>query len=188
MSGPYFQKQSWPAFTYQGQSYDLTHLDEYAVEVNDSAGNTRRIAISFSDHCFTREPVAGDDPALAYPHSSRRVGHFCTERYQHSLNLAGHIAYAIQRRVWHVLDGSYAIVPVITQQGIKMLYGIVFSLDRVKGFPVELHMKVKTAHPRDERDIVTFGEIRFSHLVTLRMKGKHPLRITDQHRKRPKAT
>jgi hypothetical protein len=132
--------------------------------------------------------VAGDDSALVYPHSSRRVGHFCTERYQHSLDLAGYIAYAIQRRVWHVLDGGYAIVPVITQQGIKMLYGIVFSLERVKGFSVDLHMRVKTAHPRDERDIVTFGEIRFAHLVKLRMEGKYPPRITDQHRKRPKAT
>jgi hypothetical protein len=45
MSGPYFQKQSWPVFTYQGQTYDFTHLDEYEVEVNDSGGTARRIAI-----------------------------------------------------------------------------------------------------------------------------------------------
>jgi len=187
MSGPYFQK-SWPAFVHQGVTYSFDHLDEYQVEVTDSKKVERRIAITFSDHCFTKEPEAGDDPALVYPHSTRRVGHFCTDRYRHSLDIGGHIAYAIQRRVWHVLDGSYAIVPVITHEGMRILYGVVFSLDRVKGFPVDLHMRVKTAHPRDERDIVTFGEIRFSHLVTLRMEGKYPPRITDQHRKRPKAT
>ena len=33
MSGPYFQQQSWSSFAYQGNTYDLTHLDEYEVEV-----------------------------------------------------------------------------------------------------------------------------------------------------------
>jgi hypothetical protein len=187
MSRAYFQ-DTWPPFVYRGVTYGFDHLDEYQVEVTDSKQKTRRIAVTFSDHCFTREPLSSDDPALAYRYSSRRVGHFCTERYSHSLNLGGHIGYAIQRRVWHVLDGGYAIVPVVTQQGVRMLYGIVFSLDRVKGLPVDLHMRVKTAHPRDEREIVTFGEVRFAHLVTLRMEGKSPPRITAAHRKRPRLT
>jgi hypothetical protein len=80
MSGPYFQKQSWPAFIYQGQTDEFTHFDEYEVEVVDSQQTARRIAISFSDHCFTREPEPGDDPALLYPHGTRANGHFCIKR------------------------------------------------------------------------------------------------------------
>jgi len=69
-----------------------------------------------------------------------------------------------------------------------MLYGIVFSLDPVKGLPVDLHMRVKTAYPCDERDIVTFGSVRFRHLVSLRMQRKRPGRIVDRGRKRPHVT
>jgi hypothetical protein len=86
MSGPYFQKQSWSSFAYQGNTYDLTHLDEYEVEVTDSQETKRKIAVSFSDHCFTREPESGDDAALKFPRSTRQVGQFCVVRYQLSLN------------------------------------------------------------------------------------------------------
>jgi hypothetical protein len=82
-------------------------------------------------------------------------------------------------------DG-YAIVPTVDHNGNETLYGIVFSLDRVTGLPVQLHMRIKSAHPRDEQDIATFGQIRFAHLLTLRMKGESPARIMNRHRKRPR--
>jgi hypothetical protein len=187
MSEPYFQEQSWPPFIYQGVTYSFTHLDEYQVEVTDSAGVVRRIAVTFSDHCFTRNVDAvGDDPALLYPASTCNPGYFCVDRYQHSLGLRGHVAQAIDRRVWNVREGNFAIVPVVNHQGDNMLYGIVFSLDRVTGLPVALHMRVRTAFPCDEAAIATFGEIRFAHLVTLRMQGKSPKLILDRHRKRPR--
>lgn len=186
MSGPYFHKTSWASFTYQGQVFSLTHLDEYQMEVVDSQKVTRRIAVTFSDHCFTREPRDVDDPALVFPASTRHVGHFCVERYQLSLGLTGHITHATTGKVWHLGHDGYAIVPTVDHQGNRTLYGIVFSLDRVTGLPVELHMRIKSAHPRDEREIVTYGLIKFAHLVTLRMQGKSPARIMDRHRKRPR--
>jgi hypothetical protein len=186
MNGPYFQTQSWPAFVYQGQTYEFAHLNEYEIEANDSEKQTRRIAISFSDHCFTRQPEAGDDPMLRYLQSSRSPGYFCTDRYRLSLDLVQHIERATQRNVWNIRDGNFAIVPVVLHQGVKVLYGIVFSLDRVKGLPVDLHMRVETAYPCDEKDIVTFGSVRFALLVTLRMQGRNPKRILDKHRKRPR--
>jgi len=188
MSGPYFQKQTWPVFAYQGQTYDFTHLDEYEVEVTDSSGTARRIATSFNDHCFTREPTAGDDPALRYRDSTRPVGHFCVERYQLSLGLRQHLTHAMQGKVWTVEGENFAAIPTIDQQGNKILYGIVFSLDRVKNLPVDLDMRVRTAFPCDEAEIVTYGSVRFSHLVTLRMQGKRPNRNLDRHRPRPRPT
>jgi hypothetical protein len=186
MSGPYFQKRSWTAFVYQGQTYEFTHLDEYEIEVVDSEEKTRRIAITFSDHCFTRQPEGGDDPMLCYPQSSRSPGYFCTDRYRLSLGLVQHIERATQRIVWNIRDGNFAIIPIVNHQGVKVPYGIVFSLDRVKGLPVDLHMRVETAYPCDEKDVVTYGSVRFAHLVTLRMQGRNPKRILDRHRKRPR--
>jgi hypothetical protein len=188
MSGPYFQKEQWPPFKYQGQTFDFSHLGEYQVEADDSAGITRRIAVSFSDHCFTREPKAGDDPALRYPESTRAIGYFCIERYQLSLNLAQHIAHAVTGKVWIVRDAAFAAVPTINHKGDKVLYGIVFSLDPVKGFPVHLHMRVETAYPCDETELITYGNIRFSQLIKLRLQRKNPHRNFDKHRPKPRLT
>ncbi len=186
MSGAFFRNQSWPAFVHQGQTYEFIHLDEYEVEVIDSEKKTRRIAVSFSDHCFTREPEANDDPALHYPHGTRPAGHFCLERYHLSLNLRQHIAQAMLGKVWNIVGENFAAIPTVNHQGVLVLYGIVFSLDRVKKRPVDLDMRVRTAYPCDEKDMVTFGTVRFAHLVTLRMQRKRPNRNLDGHRPRPR--
>lgn len=188
MSGPYFQKESWPSFLYQGVSYEFTHLDEYEVEVTDSAKVTRRIAISFSDHCFTKDPEAGDDPALRYLPSTRPMGHFCLERYQRSLQLTHLLGEVVlgREKVWIIESDNFAAIPTVDHRGRRVLYGIIFSLDRVKKLPVDLDMRVRTAYLCDEKEITTYGQVRFSHLVTLRTQGKRPNRNLHRHRPRPR--
>jgi len=186
MPPPYFPNSRWPAFTYQGTVYDLAHLDEYEFTMVDTEGLTRRIAVTFADHCFTRPPVPGDDPALAYPGSDRRPGHFCFVRHQLSLGLTGHIERISGGQVWSVEGDNFAALPVVDQAGRLVLYGIMFSLDRVSSLPVQLHMRVRTAYPIDDKIPATYGVVRFRHLVALRMKGKKPPRIVGAHRKRPK--
>lgn len=185
MPGPYFRHSSWTPFTYQGAVYTLTHLDEYEFSVVDTDGATRAIAVTFGDHCFTRKPEPGDDPSLLYPDSDRNPGHFCFVRYQLSLNLAARISHAVGGKVWRVQGEHFAALPVHLEDGRSVMYGIIFSLDKVTGLPVQLHMRVKTAYPVDEQDPApeTFGETRFKHLVALRMKNKMPNRITGGGKK-----
>jgi hypothetical protein len=185
MPGPYFPNSSWAPFVYQGLTYNLTHLDEYEFAVLDTDHMTRNIAVSFSDHCFTRDPEPGDDPGLLYPNSSRPRGYFCFKRYNLSLSIRKHIAFASDGKVWTAEGDNFAVIPVVCVNGQLVEYGIFFSLDRAKGLPVDLHMRVRTAFPADD-EIRTFGSVRFRHLVALRMKGKRPPRITGSHRKAPK--
>ncbi len=182
----YFQRKSWPPFVYQGTTYDLSHLDEYQLSVRDSADIDRVIAVTFTDHCFTAKPEAGDDPELVYPGSSRQPGHFAFARYQLSLDLARLIEQATHGKVWNVKGENVAAVPTVNHAGNQILYAIVFSLDPVKGLPVDLHMRVESAYPATEKSLVTFGSVRFHHLVALRMERKRPKQITDQRRKVPK--
>lgn len=185
MAGPYFQPSSWSSFTYNGQIYKLFHLDEFEFAVVDTEGFTRTIAVTFGDHCFTHKPKSGDDPALVYPQSDRNPGHFCFERYQLSLFLAARIKQMADGKVWRVQGDNFATLPMLDQKGHPVMYGIIFNLDRVKGLPVQLRMRVMTAHPIKENDPVpvTYGQTRFSHLVTLRMKNKMPQRITGGGKK-----
>jgi hypothetical protein len=184
MAGPYFSK-SWPPFVYRGKAYALAHLDEYEFTVEDTDHNQHRIAVTFADHCFTRKPISGDDPALAYPDSDRKPGHFCFERYKLTFDLRKHIAYGAKGEVWTVKGENFAAVPMVDQSGKRCLYGIIFSLDRITGLAVSLRMRVRTAHQIDD-EIETFGQVRFRHLVALRMKAKRPGRITSPGRKKPK--
>jgi hypothetical protein len=183
--GSYFPHHSkWPAFTYKGKTYNLDHLHEYQFSVEDTDKVVRIIGVTFSDHCFTRSAEKHDDPALAYSNSSRAIGHFCFERYQLSLGIRTHIKNAATSKVWVVEGEHFAVLPIDDYLGNKVLYGIMFSLDRVTGLPVHLHMRVRTAYAIDN-DIVTFGCVRFCHLVALRMKGRRPPRNVSSRRKAP---
>jgi hypothetical protein len=185
MNGPYFQKKQWSRFVYQDQCYGFDHLNEYVFCVKDSGANLRKIVVTFEDHCFTRNWKDGDEEALIYPACSRPKGCFCIDRYQHSLELRKHIQWATSGQVWNIEDRNLAILPTITHHGRKLLYSIVFSLDRVTGLPVDLRMRVRSAHQCDEKTPATFGNIRFPHLVTLRMQSKPLPKNFDHRRKRP---
>lgn len=182
-------------------TYDLTHLDEYEFSVVDTDKVTRCIAVTFTDHCFTRDPEPRDDPFLIYPNCSRAPGHFCVVplkglppsglisydfffRYHLSLGIRKHIDLAINGQVWNGAGENFIIISAADQNGKSVTYGVFFSLDRTKGLPVDLHMRVRTAFPSDTK-IATFGAVRFRNLVALRMKGKRPGKVTGQHRKAP---
>ena len=186
MKRPYIQKKSWPDFSYQGRYYSLAHLDEYRFSIKDRQNIKRQVVVTFSDHCFTRKYAAGDDPALIYRDSSRRRGCFSFDRYAHSLHLGTYIEQAWNGRVWNAGDGDYSIVPTVTQDGVKLFYNIVFRLDVVTGLPFDLRMPIRTAHLREHRPPLTFGEVRFRNLIMLRMQKKHPRKIWDGTRKTPK--
>jgi hypothetical protein len=185
MPGPYFQKSSWASFTYKGVDYNLTHLDEYEISVTDSNQTKRAIVVTFSDHCFTRKSSAGDDLFLKFPNCSRTDGRFCFDRYHYSRDIRKHIAYVTEGKVWIVKNENYAIITTLSANGMEKKYGVFFSLERVTGISdVDLHMLVRSAYAADAQ-ISTFGFVRFAKLVTLRMRGEKPTKLTTSRRKRP---
>lgn len=156
------------------------------LTVTDTDDVQRHIAVTFADHCFTREPVVGDDPALAYSTSERRPRHFCFDRHVLSLGLRDHINHAAAGQVWNVANENLAVVPIVNQPDNEIQYAIIFSLDPVTGLPVHLHMRVKSAYPVGHTELVTFGSVRFRHLVALRFRGKRSKKVFDARRKRPR--
>lgn len=187
MPSPYFGRP-WPTFTYRGRTYELDHLNEAVIRATDSDEAERTIIVSFGDHCFTRKPEPDDDPALRYPGSSRvPVGHFCPTRYELSLGLPELVRAAASGWAWNLRGEHFALVPTVTAAGVPVLYAVVFSLDRAgKGLPADLHMRVRSAHPRDEWEMDTFGKVKFAHLMALRLQGKQPRQVTERGRQRPR--
>ena len=186
MKRPYIQKRSWPDFRYQGRRYSMSHLDEYRFSMRDQKDKVREVVVTFSDHCFTRKHAAGDERALIYPGSSREQGCFSFDRYAQSLHIRAYIEQALTGRIWNAGGGDYSIIPTVTRGGEKLLYNIIFRLDPVTGLPVDLHMAIRTAYLCEQAPPRTFGEVRFRHLVTLRMQKKHPKEIWDGSRRIPR--
>lgn len=191
MSQPYIGRANWPSFDYRGTNYAPDHLDEYIPNASDTAGSMGRILVTFSDHCFTRTPIPRDGPALLCPASERAVGYFCSERYTLSLDIRDHLERTKEGQVWNVAGENVAAIPTVDRVGTASLYTIVFSLDRATGLrgadgPLHLLVRVRSAHPADEHQPTTFGQIRSRNLVALRMQNKRAPRTTSAHRKIPR--
>jgi hypothetical protein len=186
MPQPYIQKTPWLPFIYNGESYDLSHLNEHEIQVLDSKNVERKIAVTYEDHCFTDKSDPNDDPNLYYPNSSRDRACFSLDRYHHSLSLPLHIATIGNTKVWYAEGDNYALIPTIDHNGQKVLYAIFFSLSPLKGLPVSLHLRILSAHLADRKIPTTYGFIDFSRLVTLKIQRIPPKRNTDRARKRPK--
>lgn len=186
MSKDYLLVPPWSPFRDGENEYDLSHLSEFILGAPDSQGVERRILVTFGDHCFTRDPSGQDDAAPIFPGCSRADGRFCVERYGLSVGIREFLEAAVGHDVWNGDGQHYVIVSGKDHKGNKITYVVVFSLEKSKGFGVELHMHVRSAHKREKDPIETFGSIRFAHLVKLTMEGKRPKKIFDQRRKRPK--
>ncbi len=191
MAPPYFKKTPWTPFIHEGCVYDLAHLEEYEFSVIDADATSRRIVVTFSDHCFTRKPLLQDDPKLIYPGASRNPGIFCFVRYEHTQRLPEYITRASNGKVWNVSEyqENFAVLPTIDHEGKRIFYAVIFSLERAgKDLPIDLHLRVRSAYPCDKKLPSTFGEIGFTKLVALTMRRKNVPRINDPHRKRPRLT
>lgn len=176
----------WQPFVDGESTFDFSHLNGVCLVVRDSAGVDRRVCVTFSDHCFTRPPVDGNDVAPVYPNCSRANGRFCTERYELSLGLPQLLEFvASGGDVWNSQSEHYAILRNVNFRGNVVDYVAIFSLEKIKGTEFDLHMHVRTAHHRDERPIDTYGSVRFAHLIALAIQKKRPKKNFDQRRKRP---
>lgn len=178
----------WEPFEVGEARYTFDHLVDFAFACQDADGTERGVLVVFTDHVFTRKPEPGDRPDDAFPGCSRTPrGYVCPTRYRMSFQLPKLIEQVAAQKVW-LLTGSdrYAQLPVVDEQGKRMLYAVIFTLDRLKGREQHLLMKVRSAHLYDRKPPDTFGEVKFGRLVKLRLENKHPPRINDRGRKRPK--
>jgi hypothetical protein len=185
MTKRYFQRTRWATFTYAGTTYTFDHLDERQLTVRRPNGDEHIMVVTFADHCFTRDAQPGDDPALHFPGCSRTpAGCFDIDRYELSRAINQHIDYVIHGQVYLMKGNNFAIVHAVDLAGNPVEYGIFFALDPVKGIEgIDLHMRVRSAYPYTEQRPTTYGKVRFSALVDLRLKNRYPTLNTSQRRR-----
>ncbi|MEJ1342471.1 MAG: hypothetical protein RPU52_15325 [Candidatus Sedimenticola sp. (ex Thyasira tokunagai)] len=145
----------WQPFEYQGTTYDLSHLDPLYWSYTAAAGERRpertyKFQVSFSMHCFSRDPLEGEVvvPGLWYEEErEKRV--FCFDRHELSYQLPEIIRSMGDRVCWHTVHGSFFTIELTTKEGEEVEYEVYFDVTRAtrKGW---LNLIVKSAYVRTE--------------------------------------
>jgi len=83
------ERISWGKFTYNNESYDLSHLDAHAAEYTDTKGKTYKYIITYSLHCFAKEipGTSQEENELLLYKTKKENRPFNFERYELSKNL-----------------------------------------------------------------------------------------------------
>lgn len=149
-------KHRFAPVVYQGQAWDLTHLDPFAFHAEIQPGLVVDVVVFFSCHCFTHGYEK--DERLAVPREEifleghvRRVLNL--ERWQLSRAYlpgfvsrlqAGHI------RVIAGVRGHYATFQSVDQNGQPMTYAVFFDVEKDGGRKKRLLLRVRTAYPMQQ--------------------------------------
>ena len=142
-------------FTYDGKTYDLSHLEPFEWVFAASAAKQRparsyKIQVIFGLHTFTRGPAQGEglhnNPLLCEENGEKRL--FDLERYELSKGLADIIRELGERRCYHTNHDSFFTIELIGADGEKREYEVYFKVSRAtrKGW---LNLYVKSAYVRD---------------------------------------
>jgi len=145
----------WRPFTYQGTTYDLSQLDPFYWRYTAEAGEKRpertyKFQVTFSMHCFTRKPKAGEHiPIDLWYQGPKEKRVFCFDRHELSQQLPEIIQGLGDRGCWHTHHGKYFTIKMLTKEGVEVEYEVYFDVTRAtrKGW---LNLVVESAYVRTE--------------------------------------
>lgn len=143
----------WRPFTFAGQSYDLSHLHPFELDVvvpvkDGKPEQMFPFLVEFSLHCFTRTIEAGDNPALEYS-DNRETRTFCFDRHHLSLHLPEIILGIGNKRCSHTGQGNFFIVELIDHRGLPVEYEIYFDVSKKSKAKGRMKLFVQSAYVRD---------------------------------------
>lgn len=138
----------------------------------DDPGWEKEIAVTFSWHCYTRTPEAGEQVYILRDGNEQRC--FCPTRHLLSQNLPAIIRQLDQKAIFQTGKGNFVTVQVIEPAGHTVDYGVFFTVNRGRrGDPLKL--RVSSAYPffeQEKRYQVSRQRIRFNIIVYNTMQGK----------------
>lgn len=144
----------WKPFTFEEQEYDLRHLHPYIItqSIEAKGKNPRRefrLNVSYSLHCFTRNPKDGEEISddLAYS-DSREKRIFCFERWELSMKLPEIVRTLQQRRCLHTESEEFVTIEVV-HKGRTFDYAVFFTVSKArKAEGAEINLFINSAHER----------------------------------------
>lgn len=168
---------AWKAATIAGVTYDLGHLHPCTWEVvipgkGDKTDLVLKVNVSYSLHCFAREPKPGEEVRQDYWYEdSREKRVFCELRWELSKRLPEIIATLPDRRCMHTGHEEFITLEVIYQDR-TFEYAVFFTVTKAKKVEgAHLNLFVNSAHER--HDPLQYKKpIKFHFILLNRYRGK----------------
>lgn len=170
---------TWKYIDFEGQRYDLSHLQDFQFEVvrppsDKGAGWSIKIDVTFSWHCYTRAPGKTETVKIQTQGKEQRC--FCPVRFEHSKRLPEIIQDLSERKILQTGKGNYITIEVVDHDGKVIDYEIYFDL-RKQGRKQPLKLVVESAYLREPSAETTRQKrkrqpIRFRVLVHNTHHGK----------------
>lgn len=163
---------SWGSRTIAGVTYDLTHLDGFAMGVTPKRAGapTYNVRVEFGAHTFTRDLLDTDTPDYHF-WDGNTLRCFCTYRHGNSLFLPDLIKAASGGKAYFGnKDRRYLIIENV--EGLNAPYAVVFKLDNeAANQTYDARMFVVSAHERPGLP-PRIPRIGLGTLVDLTVQGK----------------
>lgn len=141
------------AFIHQGQSYDLSHLDEQSfpveIELKNKQTKTLNLICRFSVHCYTRKPDEAevfDRSLVVMDHKAERL--FDVRRWALSKRLPTLVAALPDHKVHKTPFHNMVHIAIESENGQSICYQVFFTLK--KEGKKSILMVVESAYPVDE--------------------------------------
>ncbi|MHB1704785.1 MAG: hypothetical protein ACYCSH_01875, partial [Acidithiobacillus sp.] len=172
----------WKSHSMGGNVYELDHLHPLLWEVTIPAKATNservlKIVVSYSMHCFTRKPSAGEIVAADARYSDNRETRvFDSGRWALSKRLPSIIADLEKRRCLHSGREEFITVDMV-EDGRKFEYAVFFTVTKAnKTEGADLNLFINSAHERI--DALKYKKpIKFFTILLNRFLGR-PIRET----------
>ncbi|PLY11754.1 MAG: hypothetical protein C0631_18995 [Sedimenticola sp.] len=144
----------WRPFTYQGTTYDLSHLHPFEwtyvlPATGDKPARHYPFVVTFSLHTFTKgiEDRAYVDTELLYS-DSREEREFDFDRYELSKRLPEIVQSLGTRKCRHAQGGNFFTIDLIDEGGASRSYEVYFTASRSGKRQGRLNLFIQSAYER----------------------------------------
>jgi hypothetical protein len=144
----------WPPFEFNGQKYDLCHLQPKTVTFLQPANATNmprtyKVEVIFSLHCFTRGMQGSEhiDHALCYS-DRRETRIFDFRRYEFSRHLPGIVSRLMTCKCFQTARDNFFTAELLDENGNKVSYEIYFTASKASREGI-INLYIQSAYVRD---------------------------------------
>ena len=143
---------------YQGNTWDLSHLDPFAFQCDLDLGVPVTVLVLFSCHCFTHSIAWDSRSRIEIPHSEiyndeREKRVLCPDRYHSSRRLLRDLVLGLPTRRIIVADErqpNFMTVETTNASGEPSLYAVFFEVEKDKTRKHRLLLRIQSAYTLDQ--------------------------------------
>ncbi len=173
----------WFPFEYNNETYDLSHLHPFTLEIINDAKDGKDeqkyiFDVRFSLHCFTNACKESDDKKLQYS-DNRETRSFCFTRYQLSLKLPEIVKVIHTKRCNHTGKGNFFIIESITEDGDLIEYEVYFDIKKSPRNNDPMKLFIQSAYVRTEESKKYRHQAKKINFFVIAHNKKHgkPIRV-----------